>query len=68
LGATSPPGSKPFTSAAIRTGKPLASNVSMKRTPLLPATAASQVERASLPIGVIAPIPVITARRMDRRA
>ena len=61
-------GSKPRTSPAIRTGNELASNASMKPMPLRPATAASQVEGASRPIGVTAPSPVITTRRMKRRA
>src|SRR3989442_8088192 len=57
-------GSKPFTSAAMRTGKALASKDLMKSMPLRPATAASQVERASFPIGVIAPRPVTATRRI----
>ena len=42
-------GSKSLTSAAIRTGKALASNERMKSIPLRPATAASHVARASRP-------------------
>src|SRR5712692_974464 len=57
-------GSKPFTSAAMRTGKALASKDLMKSMPLRPATAAFQVERASFPIGVIAPRPVTATRRI----
>ena len=58
--------SKSFTSAAIRTGKPLASNERMKSTPLSPATAARHVDGASLPIGVTAPSPVTTTLRICR--
>jgi hypothetical protein len=53
-------GSKSFTSAATRTGRPVASNARIQSMPLSPATAARQVERASLPIGVTAPRPVTT--------
>ena len=59
---TSPAGSKSLTSAATRTGKPLASNDLMKSIPLSPATAARQVEGASLPSGVTAPRPVTATR------
>ena len=38
-------GSKPFTSAAIRTGNPVGSNARIQSTPLRPATAASHVTR-----------------------
>ena len=62
------PGSKPLTSAAMRTGKSLASNASIQSTPLRPATAASQVDCASSPSGVTAPRPVTTTRRMATRA
>src|SRR5919204_6036190 len=55
-------GSKSFTSAAIRTGKPLASKERMKSIPLSPASAARQVDGTSFPIGVTAPRPVTTAR------
>ena len=60
-------GSKSFTSAAMRTGNPLASNERMKSTPLSPATAARHVERASFPIGVTAPSPVTTTLRISGR-
>src|SRR6266508_6296351 len=55
---TSPLGSKSLTSAATRTGNPLASKERMKSIPLSPAIAARQVEGASFPIGVTAPRPV----------
>ena len=61
-------GSNPFTSEAMRTGKSLASNERIQSTPLVPATAASQVDRASSPSGVTAPRPVTATRRMSRRA
>src|SRR5204863_10114775 len=51
-------GSKPFTSAATRTGKPSASNERIQSIPDSPATAARQVDGASLPSGVTAPRPV----------
>ena len=57
-------GSKPLTSAAIRTGKPSVSNAPMKSTPLRPLRAASQDEGTSFPIGVTAPSPVTTTRRI----
>ena len=63
LGGATDDGSKPFTSPAIRTGKPLVSKPWMKSTPLSPATAACQVEGASRPIGVIAPSPVTATLR-----
>ena len=56
--------SKSLTSAATRTGKSLASNERIQSIPLRPATAASQVERASLPSGVTAPSPVTTTLRI----
>src|SRR6478735_4586310 len=59
-------GSKSLTSAAIDTGKLSASNARMKSTPLLPATRLDQVVGTSLPTGVTAPRPVITARRIGR--
>jgi hypothetical protein len=59
-------GSKSFTSAATRTGKPLASNERMKSMPLSPARAARQVDGRSLPSGLTAPIPVITTRRIGQ--
>src|SRR6185312_16888814 len=58
--------SKSLTSAAIDTGKLSASNARMKSTPLLPATRLDQVVGTSLPTGVTAPRPVITARRIGR--
>ena len=57
FGGATVAGSKPFTSAAIRTGKSLASNAPIVSTPLRPATAAAQDEGTSLPSGVIAPSP-----------
>ena len=63
LGGATDDGSKPFTSPAIRTGKPLVSKPWMKSTPLSPATAACQVDGASRPIGVIAPSPVTATLR-----
>ena len=62
FGGTSSPGSKPRTSAAIRTGYSEASNASIHPTPLRPDTAESQVDGASSPIGVTAPRPVMTTR------
>ena len=50
--------SKSFTSAAILTGTSLASKERIQSMPLSPATAARQVEGASLPSGVTAPSPV----------
>jgi len=64
FGPTIAAGSKPFTSAAIRTGNALVSNVLMKSMPLRPATAASQVDRQSFPSGVTAPSPVTAIRRI----
>src|SRR5215831_9301805 len=55
-------GSKSFTSAAIRTGSPVASNERIQSMPLRPATAAAQVVAASLPMGVTAPRPVTATR------
>src|SRR5204862_3094427 len=63
FGGASPAGSKSLTSAAIRTGRPSASNARMKSMPLSPATAARQVSGAVFPTGVIAPRPVTTTRR-----
>jgi hypothetical protein len=59
-------GSKSLTSAAMRTGYSLASNALMKSMPLRPATAASQVDRQSLPSGVMAPSPVTATLRISR--
>ncbi len=56
--------SKSFTSAAMRTGKPLASNRLIGAPPLLPASSASQVVATSLPTGVTRPMPVIATRRL----
>ena len=58
-------GSKSFTSAAMRTGKPLGSKERMKSMPLRPCDGGSQVDGASLPIGVTAPSPV-TATLLTR--
>ena len=58
------PISKPVTSAAIRTGYSEASNASIQPTPLRPETAASHVDGASSPMGVTAPSPVMTTRRI----
>jgi len=55
-----------YTSAAMRTGNPLASNAWMKSIPLSPASAARHVDGASSPRGVTAPIPV-TATRFTRQ-
>src|SRR3954471_4016199 len=66
LGDIAAAGSKSLTSAAIDTGKLSASNARMKSTPLLPATRLDQVVGTSLPTGVTAPRPVITARRIGR--
>ena len=68
FGGINAEGSKPFTSAAIVTGYALASKASMKPMPLWPASAASQVDGASSPIGVTAPKPVMATRRMEERA
>ena len=59
-------GSKPFTSAAMLTGKASASNARMTSTPLRPDTSASHVEAASFPTGVTAPTPVMTTRLIGR--
>ena len=64
FGGTTPAGSKSLTSAATRTGNPLASNERIQSMPLRPATAASQVDGASLPSGVTAPSPVTTTLRI----
>ena len=58
------PISKPVTSAAIRTGYSDASKASIQPTPLRPETAASHVDGASSPMGVTAPSPVMTTRRI----
>jgi hypothetical protein len=64
FGPTTSAGSNPRTSAAIRTGNPVVSKLLMKSIPLRPATAASQVERRSLPSGVTAPRPVTATLRI----
>ena len=51
FGGTTRASSKSLTSAAMRTGKPLASKARMKSMPLRPATADSHVDGASLPTG-----------------
>ena len=66
FGGTRSPGSKPRTSAAIRTGYSEASNASIQPTPLRPETAASHVDGASRPSGVTAPRPVIATLRIGR--
>src|SRR6202040_2589237 len=65
FGETTWIGSNPFTSPARRTGSPSVSNVEIQPTPLSPASAARQVDGASSPRGVTAPIPV-TATRFTR--
>ena len=57
---------KSFTSAAMCTGKPLASNRLIGAPPLRPASSASQVVATSLPTGVTRPMPVIATRRLRR--
>ncbi len=57
---------KPFTSAAMRTGKPLASNPAIGAPPLRPASSASHVVATSLPTGVTRPMPVIATRLRPR--
>ena len=54
---------RPFTSAAMRTGNPLASNTVIGAPPLRPARSASHVAATSLPTGVTRPMPVIATRR-----
>ena len=58
-------GSKSLTSAAMLTGKSVASNDRITSTPLCPATSASQVDRRSFPTGVTAPSPVMATRRIE---
>ncbi len=53
---------KSLTSAAMRTGNPLASNPAIGAPPLLPASSASHVVATSLPTGVTSPMPVIATR------
>ena len=61
--APSAASSKPFTSAAMRVGKPLASKSVIGAAPLRPASSASHVVATSLPTGVTRPMPVIATRR-----
>ena len=56
-------GSKSFTSAAIRTSKPVGSKLVIGPPPETPARRFVQKVVASLPMGVTAPRPVTTARR-----
>ena len=63
LGFMATDGSKPLTSAAMRTSRSEASKCVMGPPPLLPATALAQKVGWSLPMGVTAPRPVTTARR-----
>ena len=60
-------GSKPLTSAAMRTSKSLASNWVIGATPETPSVRLRQNVATSLPMGVIAPRPVTTARRAGSR-
>ena len=53
---------KSFTSAAMRTGKPLASKTVIGAPPLRPASSAPHVVATSLPTGVTSPMPVIATR------
>ncbi len=55
--------SKPFTSAATLTRKPVVSNAVMVPMPDSPLTSASQLCGAVLPTGVMAPMPVMTTLR-----
>lgn len=56
-------GSKPFTSAAIRVGKPAVSKRVMGPTPDFSAIRLVQKESGSRPSGLISPIPVTTTLR-----
>ena len=56
-------GSKSMTSAAIRTSCPEASKLWMSRVPVTPACRFAQYVGKSLPMGITAPRPVMTARR-----
>src|SRR6185437_14076082 len=56
-------GSNPFTSHAKRVASADASNRVIGAAPLTPRSKASQDSRTVFPTGVIAPIPVTTARR-----
>ena len=64
LAEARPWASKSLTSPAIETGYSLASKARISSTPLRPARAASHVALASLPMGVTAPIPVMTTLRI----
>ena len=55
---------KPLTSAAMRVGKPLASNSVIGAPPLRPASSAPRSWPTSLPTGVTRPRPVIATRRL----
>ena len=68
LGDASPAGSKSFTSAATRTGRPSASKAWIQSIPLSPASAARHVSGAVFPIGVMAPSPVTATRSHGREA
>ena len=57
-------GSNPFTSAAMRVGKVLASNFVIGPAPDRPAFNPSQYSERVLPSGVMAPMPVMTTRRV----
>src|SRR5205085_8551581 len=59
-------GSKSFTSAAMLTGKPLASKERITSTPLRPETRESHIDPASFPTGVTAPTPVMATRLIAR--
>src|SRR5262249_32913258 len=59
-------GSNPFTSPAMRAGKPVASNFVTCPTPLRPAQSASQLTEVPMPRGETRPIPVITTRLFNR--
>ena len=55
--------SKPTTSPATCTGEPQGSKRVMRRTPLTPLRLASQKASLPIPLGLTAPIPVMTTRR-----
>src|SRR5512135_405690 len=57
------PGSKPFTSAAMRVVKPEASNSVIGAAPLFAPSSAAQVDATSLPTGVTSPTPVVALRQ-----
>src|SRR6266550_5826282 len=63
FGSIAAAGSKPRTSAAMRTSNPVVSKPWMRRVPVTPATRFDQYVGKSLPIGMTAPSPVMTARR-----